>query len=145
MYVPGGISGTPPWIAYARSPRLEAQPQRLRREGHGNKVVLSLATAGFDQQSVVDAGHQRIRSGALHPGPHSGDTHTVCEVRDGDGIGRGNKIPDGVRVLVGLDLTDGDDFKRRELELSVEGKENGVGVRRGRTPVSAEKPSPRRM
>src|ERR1039457_7373069 len=124
---------------------LEPRPQYLRGKGYGNEVVLSLETAGFDQQSVVDAGHQRIWSGARYPGPHARDTHTVCEVRDGDGIGRGNKIPDGVRVLVGLDLTDGDDFKRRELELSVEGKENGVGVRRGRTPVSAEEPSPRRM
>ena len=143
MYMLGGISRAFSRIGRGLSPRLE--PRRLcsRRPGHGDEVVFGFARLGFDQEPVFDAGLQRIRRGVLYGGPHASDMLAVGEIRDGDGIGVGDKVPDRMRILVGLDVTDGDDFERRELELPVDIEEDGVGGRVGRALGPAEESRPR--
>jgi len=107
--------------------------------------VLGLARPGFDQEPVWDAGLERVRRGALDGGSHAFDGRAVGEVGDGNGSGIGNQMPDGFRVLIGLNGADGDDFERGELELAAEVEIDGFGGRGGGAPGAAEESPPHRM
>ena len=63
----------------------------------------------------------------------------VDQLFDRHGIGIGNQVPDRMRILVGLDLADGDDFERSELELAVEAKEDRIDRRLGLRALAAAK------
>ena len=86
------------------------------------EVVCRFEGAGFNHQSILGARHQGIGDGAFDGGSHAADVRAVKEGFDRSGIGIGNHIPDGMRVFVGFEFADQEDFDRSELDLSVEEK-----------------------
>ena len=111
---------------------------RSRRVRHGDEIVLRLELPGLEQEPVFHAGLQRIRRGTLHRGPHALDRPGVGPLGNGNGIGIGNQVQNRVRILVRLNLADGDDFERGELELAIKREVDRIGGQLGLGPVAAK-------
>ena len=124
------------WLNVGEDPG-QSRDHGSRCPGHGDEVVLGFDLAGFDEQPVFDAGLEWIGGGALDRRPHAPDGHGVGPLVNGNGIGFGNQVPNWVRILVGFDLADGDDFEGSESELAVEGKKDRIGGQFGLGPAAA--------
>ena len=116
-----------------------------KRSGRGCyrlEVVLGLASTRLDEEPVFDPGLQRLGGGALDRRPHAVNGHAVNDVLDGNRIGTGYQVPNGVGKLVSLDLRDRYDLEGREPERAVEREEDRLdGLVGVDTPATVEEPA----
>ncbi len=91
--------------------------------------MLTLEITGFNHKPVFDAGFQRVGRCPCNGGVQAADARAVGKVLRWHRIGFRNQVPDRVRIFVGLNVAQWNDFDACELQSSIEAKDDWIDQR----------------
>ena len=94
--------------------------------GHGHEIVLGFERARLNQKPVSYTRFERIGSGSRNGWSHAWNSRAVNKILNRDRIGIGNQMPDRLRILIGFDAAERNDFNRIEFEFAVESENDGI-------------------
>ena len=100
--------------------------------------MLTFEITGLDDEPVSDARFKRIRRRRFDGGVHAADRRAVTEVLSRHRIRFRDQVPNGMRIFIGLNIAQWNDFDALELQSPVEAEDDRIDQRIVRNAFAAK-------